>query len=401
MERLVTAGNSGLKGVLGPGGAVATDANTVTFTLLGANGNFPYLVSVFNAQTLITPKAYAAGTTLDKVPAGTGRLEAQDLQPADGRDVRAQPGLVGRQDAARRPRVHLLRCDRPDGHRLPGPAGRRDHPVRRPVRQEPAGRRELQPRSSAPAALHRQIWMRTDTGAFADKSVRQALALHVRPPGAHPDAVPGQGPARQRPCDLGGLPLLRLHRSRSGRRTSPRPRRSWPRPACQQPDRDPACRPAARDPRPRDAAQEPGRRRPGSRSTWRSRASTRSMARSGARPSRPIRRAPARPSSASSTTAIAARRTSTSTRRSSRRASGTRRSTARPRSTRRSRTSRRPSASTPRRPPATRSRPILLEDTPIGLPYFYNYLAGSSKGFTGLYASGLGQMFFSAASKTA
>ena len=33
MERLVAAGNSGLKGVLEPGGAVATDANTVTFTL--------------------------------------------------------------------------------------------------------------------------------------------------------------------------------------------------------------------------------------------------------------------------------------------------------------------------------------------------------------------------------
>src|SRR4029079_1454135 len=30
---------------------------------------------------------------------------------------------------------------------------------------------------AAPAALHRQIWMRTDTGAFADKKVRQALAL--------------------------------------------------------------------------------------------------------------------------------------------------------------------------------------------------------------------------------
>ena len=35
MERLVAAGNSGLKGVLGPGGAVATDPNTVTFTLAG------------------------------------------------------------------------------------------------------------------------------------------------------------------------------------------------------------------------------------------------------------------------------------------------------------------------------------------------------------------------------
>ena len=42
------------------------------------NGNFPYLVSVFNAQTLITPKAYAAGTTLDKVPAGTGAWKLDD-----------------------------------------------------------------------------------------------------------------------------------------------------------------------------------------------------------------------------------------------------------------------------------------------------------------------------------
>ena len=30
---------------------------------------------------------------------------------------------------------------------------------------------------AAPAALHRQIWMRTDKGQFADKRVRQALAL--------------------------------------------------------------------------------------------------------------------------------------------------------------------------------------------------------------------------------
>ncbi len=44
---------------------------------------------------------------------------------------------------------------------------------------------------------------------------------------------------------------------------------------------------------------------------------------------------------------------------------------------------------------------ILLEDTPIGLPYFYNYLAGNSKAYTGIYSSALGQMFFSAASKVA
>ena len=41
MERLVTAGNSGLKGVLDSGGAVATDPNTVTFTLVGAQRQLP------------------------------------------------------------------------------------------------------------------------------------------------------------------------------------------------------------------------------------------------------------------------------------------------------------------------------------------------------------------------
>ena len=49
----------------------------------------------------------------------------------------------------------------------------------------------------------------------------------------------------------------------------------------------------------------------------------------------------------------------------------------------------------------TKIETILVEDTPIGLPYFYNYLAGNSKQFTGVYSSALGQMFFSAASKTA
>jgi hypothetical protein len=42
---------------------------------------------------------------------------------------------VGRQDAARRHRVHLLRRHRPDGHRLPGRPGRRPRPVRRAAGQ--------------------------------------------------------------------------------------------------------------------------------------------------------------------------------------------------------------------------------------------------------------------------
>jgi peptide/nickel transport system substrate-binding protein len=175
MERLVAAGNSGLKGVLDKGGAVATDPNTVTFTLAGGNGNFPYLVSVFNAQTLITPKDYVAGTTLDKEPNGTGawKLATYDAQtgatftrndawwggktPLDGTqwiffdatgpmvtayqgqqvDAIVQFDVLSGQSLLSDPNFNLIATE---------------------------------------AALHRQIWMRCDTGQFAKKEVRQALA---------------------------------------------------------------------------------------------------------------------------------------------------------------------------------------------------------------------------------
>ena len=44
---------------------------------------------------------------------------------------------------------------------------------------------------------------------------------------------------------------------------------------------------------------------------------------------------------------------------------------------------------------------ILLEDTPIGLPYFYNYFGGQLEGLQRVYTSALGQMFFSSTSKSA
>ena len=49
----------------------------------------------------------------------------------------------------------------------------------------------------------------------------------------------------------------------------------------------------------------------------------------------------------------------------------------------------------------TKIETILNEDVPVGLPYFYNYLAGNSSTFTGVFSSALGQMSFSAASKVA
>ena len=44
---------------------------------------------------------------------------------------------------------------------------------------------------------------------------------------------------------------------------------------------------------------------------------------------------------------------------------------------------------------------ILNDEVPVGVPYFYNYLAGNSKKFTGVCSSALGQMSFSTTSKVA
>jgi len=49
----------------------------------------------------------------------------------------------------------------------------------------------------------------------------------------------------------------------------------------------------------------------------------------------------------------------------------------------------------------TKIETILNDEVPIGVPYFYNYLAGSSKTYTGIYASAIGQLFLSSAAKTA
>ena len=63
---------------------MATDPLTVTFNLVSANGNFPYLVSVFNAQTVITPANYVTGTTLDQMPNGTGAWKLDSYDVATG-----------------------------------------------------------------------------------------------------------------------------------------------------------------------------------------------------------------------------------------------------------------------------------------------------------------------------
>jgi len=176
MERLVAAGNSGLKGVLDKGGAVATDANTVTFTLVGANGNFPYLVSIYNAQTLITPADYVAGTKFNDRPTGTGAWKLVKYDQASGATFDRNPDWWGGKTPLDGTEWIFFDATGPMITAYQG--GQVDAIVQFDVL---TGASLLDDANfsliATPAALHRQIWMRCDTGQFAKKEVRQALAL--------------------------------------------------------------------------------------------------------------------------------------------------------------------------------------------------------------------------------
>ena len=181
MERLVKAGNSGLKGVLDPGGAVATDANTVTFTLVGANGHFPYLVSIYNAQTVITPADYVAGTTFDGKPTGTGAWKLVTYNQQTGATFERNPDWWGGQTPL--DGTEFIFFDETGPMITAYQGDQVDAIVQFDVLSGAALFDDANfSLIATPAALHRQIWMRVDTGAFVDQRVRQAFALSIDRP---------------------------------------------------------------------------------------------------------------------------------------------------------------------------------------------------------------------------
>ena len=249
-----------------------------------------------------------------------------------------------------------------------------------------------------PTTNHRQIWMRCDTGQFADKRVRQALALTIDRPALIQQLFKGKGELGQRPRHLEVLSVLQRHRhaARAGHRegqAAPVGRRQV------RPEGHAPVRQAQRDPGPCRPPPEPWRPRRVSRSRRPARTTTRSTICSGARPSRPIRRAPAPPNSASSTTATAA--SPDVFLNSAFKTKGVWNAS---------------QYSSPafdaaftefqsavgvdaQKAACAKIETIMQRGCP-GRPSrtWYNYLSGNSKKFTGVYTCALGQMFLSAAS---
>jgi peptide/nickel transport system substrate-binding protein len=178
MARLVQAENSGLKGVIDENSAKASDPTTVEFSLLSPNGNFPYLVSVFNAQTLITPAAYETGTTLDAMPNGTGAWKLDSFDAATGATYSRNPDWWGGQTPL--DTLEFLFFDETGPMVTAYQGGQVDCIVQFDVLSGEGLLNDANTNVIATrAALHRQIWMRVDTGQFAKKEVRQALAYSL------------------------------------------------------------------------------------------------------------------------------------------------------------------------------------------------------------------------------
>ncbi len=174
-ERLVAAGNSALKGVIDKGSASSSDGKTVVFKLNSANGNFPYLVSTDNAQAAIIPKSQAEGATLDKELNGTGPWKMTKYDAKTGATfVRNDKWWGGKTplDSVEwvffgdlQAQVVALQSGQVDGI----------------IQFSVLGGEGLLNNSNLnvialKAATHRQVWMRTDKGPFKDPQVREALA---------------------------------------------------------------------------------------------------------------------------------------------------------------------------------------------------------------------------------
>ena len=364
------------------------------------NGNFPYLVSVFNAQAVITPVGVHHRHDARRLAQRHRPLEADQLRRRHRRRVRPQRRLVGRRSAARHDDVPVLRRHRVDGHGRRRRRGRHARPVpggrrRGAVRQPRLQRRRLPGRHPPPdldALRH---------GPVHRQAGPSGARLQHRPAGSGRHPVQGQGGRRQRPRDLPDLPVLRRLgatapvRPRHGQATARRcrlPRRHLGRAPLRQPAGDPAA-----------GAADPG---PGGGGRLHARARRREprhvlRRRSGARPSPPTRRAPAPPSSASSTTATAPRPTCTSTRRCRRTASGTPRSTRRPEFDAAFAAYQAAIGVDAQKAACKTIEEILVEDTPIVVPYIYNYIAGWSTKYDGIRVSALGQIFLDKAVQVA
>lgn len=178
-DRLAAAGNAAVGGILPVGGSKALDDYTVECTLAGPNGQFSSLVSVFNAQAVITPKDFVAGSLVDTAPNGTGPWKLVSYDANVGAKFERNPDWWG--GTTRLDSVEWV-FNNDAASRV---SGLQSGAVDAIVQIDVLGSEGLFADTanfaviSLRTATHREIWMRVDQGLFTDKRVRQAFAMSL------------------------------------------------------------------------------------------------------------------------------------------------------------------------------------------------------------------------------
>ena len=175
MDRLSA---SNLKAYIKAGSTKAVDDFTVEITLNSPDGQFPQQVGAYNPQSVITPKDYVLGTTLDKRMTGTGAFKMTKYDPAIGATFEANTDWWGG-----KPYLDKLEFlfSEDIATQIAGLQGGAADAI---VQFSVLGGDALLNDSNMVVetihgSAHRQIWMNTREGNYTDVKVRQAIALGI------------------------------------------------------------------------------------------------------------------------------------------------------------------------------------------------------------------------------
>ncbi len=181
------------KGLLDKGNTKKVDDYTVTFQLNTPVGAFPYLVSSDNYNAIILPKDYVDGTW-EKTFIGSGPWIMEKYVVDQGVTFKRNPTYY---DKARQPNFDRLQITqlKDDSARLAGlQSGQFDwdafssSTTAKTLQNDPNFTVQ-----ATPSVGHLQVHLRSDTGPFADKRIRQALALSIDRPGVVQGVIDGFG----------------------------------------------------------------------------------------------------------------------------------------------------------------------------------------------------------------